>query len=261
MKHLKIGGLLRLLGLALAALGFCAFLWPVLGGFLDLSNLFGMGLCLLLAGILIFRKPFCRLLARLRRRRLGRILLWLAGLATGGLLILLLVLSVLVTTKMQAAPEQDCRTLIVLGCQVRGETPSLHLYYRIEAAADYLKAHPDCVAVLSGGQGSGEEITEAECMYRGLTARGIAPERLYLEDASTNTRENLIYSRELMEREGLTGPVALVSNSFHMYRALRMAADQDIPAEGLSAKSRPRDLPAYILREAMALIKYALTKP
>ena len=96
-------------------------------------------------------------------------------------------------------------------------------------------------------------------MYQGLTARGIDPARLRLEDASSVTLENLRFSMELMEREGLEGPVALISNDFHLYRALTMAEDLGLEAQGLAARSNWYSRPTYILREALALVKYALT--
>lgn len=249
----------RLLLLILALLGFGLFFWPVLAGFVDLSNLSGMGACLALAAAMLWWKPLLRLLGWLWRRLWGRILLLATGVGLAALTVLLLVLSCLVISRLQVRPKRECPTLLVLGCQVRGQTPSLHLRYRIDAAADYLLAHPEAVAVLSGGKGDAEELSEAACMERELIARGIAPERLYLEEASTDTRENLSFSAALMEQAGLRGPVLIVSNSFHMYRALRMAEDLGLDAEGLAARSRPANLPVYVLREAMALVKYGLT--
>ena len=106
--------------------------------------------------------------------------------------------------------------------------------------------------------GPDEGITEAECMYRCLTARGIDPARLYRETESSNTLENLRFSAALMERESLSGPVLIVTNGFHVYRALKMAKDVGLPAEGLAAESDGPSMPFALLREAMALVKYAL---
>lgn len=91
--------------------------------------------------------------------------------------------------------QQDNRALpsdavIVLGAGVNGTEPSLILQSRIDAAADYLERHPDVLAVLSGGRGPGEEITEAKAMAQGLTQRGIPASRLILEEASTSMAEN-----------------------------------------------------------------------
>ena len=74
--------------------------------------------------------------------------------------------------------------VIVLGAGVNGETPSAALQSRINAAAAYLQKHPDVPVVLSGGQGPGERITEAEAMRRALWKEDRAENaRLLLEDA------------------------------------------------------------------------------
>ncbi len=86
--------------------------------------------------------------------------------------------------------------IIVLGAAVHGDVPSRSLGDRINAAAEYLKAYPECHAVLSGGQGPGENLSEAEAMKKVLMARGIEEYRLITEDASTSTIENLGNSLE-----------------------------------------------------------------
>ena len=258
MKLLKILPLWRLLLLILAGAGMFTFLIPLIGGIRDVSNLGAATVFGLLALILLFWKPFLRILGFLWLHLWGRVLVTAVFLGAALTARALVVLSVLVMTGMSASPERECRTLIVLGCQVRGTRPSALLACRIAAAGEYMEEHPDCVAILSGGQGTKEEISEAECMYRALTARGIDPKRLYKEESSTVTLENLSRSQELMERRGLKGPVLIVSNSFHIYRALQMAEDLGLDAEGLAAASLWYSTPTYILREAMALIKYHL---
>ena len=251
--------LLRTLLLVMSVAGFAVFFVPVFGGILNVANLGAMGFFLLLGAVSLWWQGFVRLVSRLRANSWGRLLLVLFG---GGLAILLgglLVLYGLIASKLWEKPKDPCETVIVLGCQVRGETPSLMLRYRIEAAEQYLLEHPDAVAILSGGQGAGERISEAECMARALRKKGIDSARLYREEASSVTLENLRFSMELMEREGLSSPVVLVSNDFHIYRALKMAEDLGLPAQGLAAKSQWwYSRPTFILREALAMIKYKL---
>lgn len=149
-------------------------------------------------------------------------------------------------------PEADY--LIVLGCQVRGTVPSRMLRQRIDAAADYLTAHPDAVAIVSGGMGPGEDITEAECMRDNLIAAGIDPSRILSEDKATSTMENLRFSMELME-DG--GTVAIVSNEFHLYRAGQMAQKLGIDAALVPADTEYPILTAsYFLREILAVWKF-----
>ena len=99
--------------------------------------------------------------------------------------------------------DEPVSAVIVLGAGVNGETPSLTLRTRIDAAAAYLEEHPDVPVVLSGGQGPGEAITEAECMRRALVRRGVDESRLYPEERSTSTQENLRYSRAILEELGV----------------------------------------------------------
>ena len=97
-------------------------------------------------------------------------------------------------------PAEDGEYVIVLGAQVRGEVPTLVLSARIRAAAEYLKEHPQAIAVASGGKGSGENISEAEAIRRGLVRLGIPEERILLEDRSTSTAENLRFSAEMIQQ-------------------------------------------------------------
>ena len=235
---------------------FLLFLLPVYAGILNVANLAAMAAALVLAAAVWWWPLTRRVLAWFWARTWGRVLLLVSGVGVTALALVILVLCFQVMGDLGAQPETDCPTLIVLGCQVRGQTPSLLLSYRIQAAADYLAAHPQSVAILSGGKGEGEDISEAECMYRSLTARGVDPGRLYREEQSTVTQENLTFSAALMEREGLTGPVAIVSNGFHVHRALVMAEDLNLPAQGLAARQNWYSLPTYVLREALGLVYY-----
>ncbi len=114
-------------------------------------------------------------------------------------------------------------TLVVLGAGLDGDRPSLTLIARLQTALVYLNEHPAAVAVVTGGQGAYETVTEASAMAKWLTQKGIDPGRIYLEDRSTDTRENLHNAREIILREGLSQPIAVVSNSFHLYRARILA--------------------------------------
>ena len=151
-------------------------------------------------------------------------------------------------------PESDY--LIVLGCQVRGTVPSRMLRQRLDAALDYLNAHPDATAIVSGGMGPGEDITEAQCMADYLIAAGIDPTRILLEDRATSTMENLRFSLELME-PGSTA--AIVSNEFHLYRAGQMAQLLGLEASLVPASTEyPILLTSYTLREILAVWKFHL---
>ena len=131
---------------------------------------------------------------------------------------------------------------------------------RLDAALDYLEAHPEIPVVLTGGTGYGEEISEAACMYDYLTAHGVEPGRLILEDQATNTAENFALSKPLLYEAGVDpaeGRVAVVTNDFHIARAELIAA-----REGYGdVAGIPAPLPwvhleiNYTLREAFAMVK------
>lgn len=119
-------------------------------------------------------------------------------------------------------PERDY--VIVLGAGVRGYEPSLSLVHRLQAVYEYLVTYPDSKAVLSGGKGPGEFISEAQCMFDWLTENGITPDRLIMEDKSTSTMENLTFSKALISSNGGDGVnVAVVSSPYHLCRAKYMA--------------------------------------
>jgi len=134
-------------------------------------------------------------------------------------------------------PEENCEYIIVLGAKVNGQTPAHSLRSRIDAAYDYLVAHPDTIAVLSGGQGPDEDITEAQCMFGNLCAMGIGKDQLWLEDKSTSTWENLNFSLALIESKTGSYPekIGILSSEFHLYRAGLLAKDCGIEAVGIPA--------------------------
>ena len=154
-----------------------------------------------------------------------------------------------------------CDYVVVLGAGVRGAVPSLSLRERVNAAYDYLVANPQATAVLSGGQGPGEDITEAACMYRELTAMGIDPSRLLLEENSTSTMENLTFSMELLETQAGTRPqqIAIVSSEYHLFRAGLFAKALGLQSVGIPAKTSWFVLRLnYYLREVAAVWAFYL---
>lgn len=157
--------------------------------------------------------------------------------------------------------KTECAYVVVLGAGVNGTTPSLSLRERLDAAYNYLEAHPEAVCVVSGGQGGGEDITEAECMYRDLTARGISPDRVWKEEEAINTRENLAFSLALIQERTGEAPdhIGLVSSEYHLYRAEQFARELGITASGIPATTSWVSLRVnYFLREIAAVWFYTL---
>ena len=156
--------------------------------------------------------------------------------------------------------DREFTYLLVLGCGVNGTEPSRSLKDRIDAAYGYLAAHPDVICIVSGGKGSGERISEAQCMFNELTAMGIPAERIWMEDKATSTRENFDFSLDLIEAKTGSRPeeMGVLSSEYHLYRAKMFAREQAITAYGVPAKTSYRYLFVnYFLREIVMVWYYS----
>ena len=178
---------------------------------------------------------------------------------TVGMLIFVGVESFIVWSGFKSVPGEACDFIIVLGAQVRGNAPSLTLQYRLDSAYDYLIANPQTKAVLSGGQGPDEIMTEAEAMKRYLIEKGIQEERLILEDQSTSTYENLKYSFAIIDEIKENSTISIVTNRFHILRARMIASDMGKEVGGIGAKNYFYLIPNYYFREFFAVLKEAIS--
>ena len=155
--------------------------------------------------------------------------------------------------------DADADCLIILGAGLYGEYPSRILVSRLETAIEYLGARDGVPIIVSGGQGPGETITEAEAMSRYLIRRGVDENQIHKEENSTSTWENLAFSLDLLTTMGLDGEnptIAIVTNDFHLYRAKHIAGTLGIDAIGVSARTPYPSLRVlYQFREAVALMK------
>ncbi len=142
-------------------------------------------------------------------------------------------------TRCGGAKEPESPYVIVLGAGVNGSVPSSSLRERLEATKTYLETYPNAIAVLSGGQGSNENLSEALCMYRWLTEKGIAPTRLRMEDKATSTEENIKFSLDLIEAETGTRPTqaVVISSEYHLARASLLAKNEGLSMLGYPAET------------------------
>ena len=147
-------------------------------------------------------------------------------------------------------PVEEPDYLLILGALVVGDEPSAALRTRIDAAADYLLKHPAVQALCIGTAGDGENISEAECIRRGLVSRGVADDRLLLEEQSATTSENLRFARKMLPEDAA---IAVVTNDFHVFRAEMYARSAGFTAvSGLAAPFGGPLVPHYLVREFMA---------
>lgn len=154
----------------------------------------------------------------------------------------------------QKKEKADSDYCIVLGCAVYGTIPSKVLSSRVNSAYEFLCENPEAKAILSGGKGTGEDISEAQCMYNMLTKRGIAPERLIKEDKSTSTKENLRYSKEILdsERSGVNS-ITVISSETHLYRACLLAKKAGFNPKPYKAHTPGLIVISQYLRESVAV--------
>lgn len=162
----------------------------------------------------------------------------------------------IVKTSMKSA-EPGAKYVVVLGAAVYGEEPSITLSRRLDRAILYAEENPGAKLVMSGGQGEGEDISEAECMRRYASERGVAPDRILLEDRSTSTNENLAFSKAVIAADGGNGArVAIVSSGYHLYRAEQTAKKLGLNGFGVAgADGYPLYMVGMYLREALAVVK------
>ena len=157
-------------------------------------------------------------------------------------------------------PEKDKDYLIVLGCAIRRDgTPTPLLRGRLERALRFARAQEAQtgrapIFVLSGGQGADETVSEAECMRRWLAEQGVPAERMLLEDRSTDTAENMAFSKELIFARNPQARVAFSTNKFHVFRSGIKARRVKLRAVGMGCKSKWYFWPNAAVREFVGLL-------
>ena len=195
-----------------------------------------------------------------RGRRAPRWLTALAALMAAGLLVFAGLFGAVLYGSYDHI-QGDPQAMVVLGCRVMPEGhPSILLQDRLDAALEYWEAHPEVTVVVSGGQGSNEPTSEARCMADYLMDGGVPEDQILLEDRSHNTKENLLYSKELLAAEGIQvehADVLVVSNGFHLTRT-RMLAERFGYGEVSTLAAPTTHIPSRIqmyIREPLALAK------
>lgn len=247
MDMLTKGTLIRTCLAVLFAAGFAIFLFPPVfsGVVFNIGNSAGMFVCTVLFFVTIY---WSKLLTMMNENKAFRVIAVTITVIAAVLIILAAVISVFMLSAINSPPPENT-TVIILGCKVKGERPSLMLSKRINAAYNYLADNPEAMCIVSGGQGSDEIMSEAECMKRELVKKGIAEERIIMEDKSTSTNENLRFSLEKMQENGLSGSVTIVTSEFHQLRAKMIASGYFPESYAVSAPTAWYLLPTYWVRE------------
>ncbi len=243
---------LRKTAFVLCLLGAVWFLIPLCIGMLHIGMVYPTVLLLLFAGMLRYPDKVKTFFSR------HKVLSWIGGSLLAVVLAMILIpVGMIVSANMNNAPPKDA-TVVVLGCQVVGETPSLILQDRCDKAIEYLENHPDAKCVATGGVGNRATISEAQAIFNYMTARGIDPQRIFLEEQATNTCENLSYSAEIINQQGLSNHVAIVSDDFHQWRGAFFAEKNGLIPFALGCPTRLTMAPGYWAREVAAIYKALL---
>lgn len=209
-----------------------------------------MGAIFLLTAALLNNQPFIDALPKWIKRTV------LAAVCAG--LLLFLTVEGLVLSQYNADAKPGADYCIVLGAQWKSTGPSEVLKRRLDRAVEYLKENPNTKVIVSGGQGANEPVSEAAGMKEYLIRSGITQERILTETSSKNTYENLSFSGRLIDKDNCR--VVIVTNNFHVFRALRIAERQGYKhVEGLAAGAVAGLLPNNLFREFFGVVKDFVT--
>ena len=194
----------------------------------------GIGAVLVLYGVFFFKVN--ALIARIWQFLVGKVVLLFIGLC----LAVIIGFAAACIFSMAGAGNKEYKedaTVVVLGCHVYSYGPSLTLKGRLDTALEFLQAHPGSSCIVCGGQGKNEPMTEASAMYEYLAGKGIDPSRLYMDDTSRDTIENLSNALDIIGSEKLNSDIVIVTNDYHMYRAQRYAASIGFESPGAVGSS------------------------
>lgn len=221
-------------------LGIILYIIPLFCGcFFNFGNVFGLsvfGTCLVLGyfpEIVLFLTPYIEILFFI--------------------FILCICFTLFVMIKTCHIKPVGDETMILLGCGLYGDKPSLALIERMECAISYLQIHKTMQVIVSGGQGHDEFISEAEAMKRYLITHGIECERIIMEAKSRNTLENIFYAKQIISERGMSKSVVIVTQSYHQYRAACYVKQFGLGYHALCAKERWYSTCVYWSREFIAI--------
>lgn len=150
----------------------------------------------------------------------------------------------IIDTKLNTAvpeqlPQKD-HAIIILGYALADDgTMKQTLIDRLKTGLEVAKKYPNSKIIVSGGVPK-QGITEADAMSKWLISQGIEKERIILENKSTDTVENGLFSTALLEKEGLKD-VTLVTSASHMRRALTVFKEASVLEDKMNGKNSQRD--------------------
>lgn len=192
-------------------------------------------------------------------RRWLRAMIW--TLAAFVLIELIMIAAVAITARTMDAPKSaDC--MIVLGGGLDRNTgePLSTLAYRLDRAVGLFDEGYAPAIIVSGGQGADEPISEAESMRNYLLRRGVPESAIIMEAQSTTTRENMAFSKAIMDENGYESAL-IVTSDYHLWRAMQLADRARISGSCAGARNSSNIFFTVknLARETLSWIKFALT--
>lgn len=231
------------------------YISPLYKSKINIGNIFGILLGIVLLLLAIFQNE----IKMFYQTPIGKIVINIISL-TAVLFFILFFATLFKIIKNSRSTAKNENTVIVLGCRVKGSIPSKALVKRCLVARDYMTKNKNAIAILSGGQGADEDISEAECMERILTSYGIEKERLIKEEKSTSTYENMLFSKQIINELNLSKSIAIATSEYHMLRAKMYARKVGFVSSSLPAKSIPILRVAYFTREVFGIWYMKITE-
>lgn len=250
MKTLK--KILKVLGLLLCIALIGWFLLPLKRSTFNIGSIFGIAVALFAAFLLLFYKKLADKGGKLKVLMRTLTVVFLVGIAW------CTYLTVLMFSFGTAEIPKDT-DIMVLGAQIYSEDHvSISLKGRLVAAEKYLEENPEAAVFVTGGQGSNEPCPEAHAERKYLLKQGFSEDRIIVEDKSTTTRQNMENSLAIAKEHGIEPSFGIVTQSFHMFRSLKLAEEVGITAYPVVAETDKYLFPSYYGRELLSLTKWHL---
>ncbi len=157
-------------------------------------------------------------------------------------------------------PEYDKDYIIILGCGIAKDGSLLPLLRgRVDRAIEFYKSQKavtgkSAVFIPSGGQGPDEIMSESEAMRNYLVANGIPEDEIIMENKSTTTYENMLFSKRVIDSIEPNSKVAFSTTNYHVFRSGIFAESLGLHAEGMGSKTKWYFWPNAFLRELVGVI-------
>lgn len=156
-------------------------------------------------------------------------------------------------------PADQPSTVVVLGCLIRGDQPSLMLRRRLDRALELLEENSQAVCILSGGQGAGEDYTEAWVMEKYLLGQGVEPTVSFGRSALPIRRKTCAFPSRFSGSRASPGRLVIATDGFHQLRAVLLARREGCSqVYSLSSGTPWGLLPCYWVREWFGMAKELL---